>query len=245
MLPGVLFFVFFDIVQGRWGSLVKHILSLSMLQNFGYPVLKITPAVYWYFSLTFQLYIVFLLLRNHLQTLSLLLLSIVFFIASVCLDNTDYTGVISIYRHCFPGWFPLFAVGVFFAKQIIAGRLPKIPHSNAILEFLLTILLLVLIVLMNISYASWIFVPFMALVMFFIMTKLILRSDSLTKLFRWIGIYSACIFVCHPIARMLIFTFNLHRFGLLHSLIIYISMSMILAFYYQKLYISLKTKYIR
>jgi hypothetical protein len=36
------------------------------------------------------------------------------------------------------------------------------------------------------------------------MGKLVLRIRFISEVFRWIGVYSSCLFVCHPIARVII-----------------------------------------
>ena len=117
MFPAILFFLCMDIKNGMWESFFKHIFSLSMLHGLYYPQLKISPGVYWYFSLAFQFYIFYLIFRKYLTSTVLLLLSTLSLIILYWLCISDFEDVLSIYRHCITGWFPVFALGLYAASS--------------------------------------------------------------------------------------------------------------------------------
>ena len=117
LLPALLFFATFDIIGCTWGNLAKRIIELSMLYNLDYPHLRVSPGVYWYFSLTFQLYVLYCFCRKWLKPTNLLTISLLSVMLLYLLAVTNTPVVMSIYRHCFPGWFPLFAIGIWSANN--------------------------------------------------------------------------------------------------------------------------------
>lgn len=235
LLPGLLVFLFFDVLKGSYLSMIRRLTYLTMLQNLDYPDLSVNPGVYWYFSLTFQLYLFFVLARKWMNSaLWLLVLSILSLVGLWLLETFNCTHAFSIFRHCFTGWFPIFALGVFYAQQNKEIRVEKFPVS---VDIAIAAILFAFMLLMNCNFEIWLLLPVVALFFFFVIGKLILRSGTfLTNCFSWMGKYSACIFVCHPIARALVLRLypKLHHIGLVT--ILYFILVVILAFYYNKAY---------
>lgn len=236
MLPAVLFFAGIDILKGDiWPGLLKRFSYLTLLTNFAYPYLVCNPGVYWYFGLTFQFYMVWALLGKRLNGKNLLIWSIVLLCLlygfSACMGAPD---AMSIFRHCFTGWFPVFAIGVWLGMK----KNDDILKPKSIwCELLLLVILLGLILLMSRWMETWIFIPIIALAWFMVIGLLLIRTHYLSNAFRWIGKYSACIFVCHPIARYLELKFlEPHISYLIINIVIYVALTVIVALLYNFIY---------
>ena len=67
LLPAASFFTIYFVMKGTWGVIPKTVLQLSLLYNFTMPALTIYPGVFWYFGLTFELYVLYFLLRKFLR----------------------------------------------------------------------------------------------------------------------------------------------------------------------------------
>ena len=117
MFPAVMLFAVGDIIDAAWITLTKRFLYLTELVNIGYPWLKCSPGVYWYFSLTFQFYLLYALLGKYLTGKNLLLGAILTTIGLGFLEGPDCPSALSVYKHCFTGWFPVFALGVWLGRH--------------------------------------------------------------------------------------------------------------------------------
>ena len=60
LLPAVLCYIVFFVASHNWTSVISSILSLSLLGNIWHLILPLDPSIYWYFGLTWELYIFFL-----------------------------------------------------------------------------------------------------------------------------------------------------------------------------------------
>lgn len=177
MLPAVLFFIIGDIEDRELMRIAKKVFALTMLHNFDYPHLKINPSIYWYFSLTFQYYVFFLFFRKYLSGRNLLILSILSMLFLYVLGQSGWDNAMSIYKHCLTGWFPLFALGVWWSDKNLKGWM---WNTTIAVEVLLFIGLFALLVLMSLNYMSWVFVPLIALGWFWCATRMLMRSRLLS-----------------------------------------------------------------
>lgn len=209
MLPAVLFYAGLDIIKGDiWPGLLKRFSYLTMLSNLAYPYLRCSPGVYWYFGLTFQFYILWALFGRRINGKNLLLWSIIFIVGLLCLCSikktsimtVDTTSILSIYRHCFTGWFCVFALGIWFAQSKIMQKI----NTSWWVELLIIIIMGYMMAQMNRLLITWLFVPFIALFFFMALGMLVQRIKPIKSVFQWIGGISAFIFVCHPIARTIV-----------------------------------------
>lgn len=235
MLPAVLFFAGIDILKGDfWPGLIKRFSYLTMLTNFAYPYLSCNPGVYWYFGLTFQFYLLWALFGRRMNCKNLLVWSVILLAGLYGLTAFASPESLSIFRHCFTGWFPVFALGVWLGMSKKGDNL--VPKSIW-MELLLFIVFIALIILFSKWMLSWVFIPIIALGWFIVIGLMLMRTRYLSGIFRWIGKYSACIFVCHPIARLIV---NSGVYPRLHNVlavvVIYVVLTMGLAFLYDKLY---------
>jgi hypothetical protein len=214
-----------------------------MLQNFDYPDIKVNPGVYWYFSFTFQLYLFYAFARKWINLRNLLIWSILSLIFLWLIGLFAERHVFSIYRHCFTGWFPVFALGIYYSMK---KREIKVDRHSLWLEIVLAFILLGIMVLMNNNFHVWIFLPIVGLYWFFALAKIVLCSGPyVSKVFAWIGKYSAAIFVCHPIARTVVNRLYV-RFDHLEVIIsLFFVLTLIIAFYYDKLYKLLLKRFVK
>lgn len=235
MLPAVLFFAGIDIFKGDiWPGLLKRFSYLAMVTNFAYPFLNCNPGVYWYFGLTFQFYLLWAIFGKRLNGRNLLIWSIVLLGALYGISALCSSEVMSIFRHCFTGWFPIFALGVWLGKM----KNDEILKPKSLwVELLLLLLLLGLILLMGRWMMTWIFIPIVALVWFIVIGMLLIRTRYLSNVFRWIGKYSACIFVCHPIARLIVLNTIHHYYSnVLFNVFVYVALTVVVALVYNIVY---------
>lgn len=238
LVPALLFFFALDFVHHDiWPQLLKRATYLTLLANFVYPFVFCNPGVYWYFGLTFQFYLLWALAGKYLDTKRLLAFSLLFLLGFGCLCTLQVPNLLSIYRNCFTGWFFIFAIGVYLAhnKHVAETILDKSPTWAAAV---LALLGLPIIILMNRWLIPWLFVPVISLAWFLSLEKLVLHTRVISGIFRWIGKLSACIFVCHPIARTitlgLLFLFDNNLFlATLFYLSLTVSISIIYHYYYK------------
>lgn len=246
LFPAMLFFTAFDVLHGDWTAIAKRVVGLSMLHNLYYPRLCTAPTIYWYFSLTFQYYVLYCFCGKWFKPRILLILSILSLVALYPLLLGHTRTLLSIYKHCFPGWFPLFALGIWFAQDVRPRK--WLENMGGFQAFVLLAVSTVLSVAMSAHVVPWLVVPIAGLFAFLALSKLVLRVRPVAEALRWTGGISACIFVCHPIARFLLFQqtsanlcdrvgdyLHLPRHGLLVSLAAYAVLTFVLACFYQKL----------
>ena len=201
LLPAILFFFVTDIYSAKISHLPKRLIYLTMLQNLDYPDFRVDPGVYWYFSLTFQFYLFFALTRRWINIRFLLVFSILSLVGLWALEVLNIPHFFSIFRHCFTGWFPVFALGIFYAMQ---DRRIEADRLSPFLDLAIAVILLAAMLLLNENFHIWLFLPIVGLYFFFVLAKLIIRAGGqISYVFSWIGKYSAGIFVCHPIVRAL------------------------------------------
>ena len=236
MLPALLFFAGVDVIKGcLWPDLLKRFSYLTMLANFAYPFVRCSPGVYWYFGLTFQFYLLWALLGRHLNWKNLLIWSVILLAGLYGFSAFGTPVSLSIFRHCFTGWFPVFAIGVWLGLSKRGDNV--VPTKSIWMELLLFVALFALIILFGKWMFSWLFIPIIALGWFIVLGLMLLRTCYISVIFRWVGKYSACIFVSHPIARLIINNALQPRLSNLLALVLmYIALTIGIALLYDKLY---------
>ena len=234
LLPGLLIFFGVDIMTGEYSHIPKRLCYLTMLQNLAYPYLSVGPGVYWYFSLTFQLYLLYAFAHKWMNAKNLIIWSVITLAILWLLGTLQWEDSFSIFRHCFTGWFPPFAIGIYYAQK---RHVIDAKQSPLYLDIILAIALLAAMILMNAIFSIWLFIPILGLYWYIVLSKLVMRCGGyVMKFFVWIGKYSACIFVCHPIVRgVLVRLYG--RFGHLGLITLaFFILTLLVAFYYDKLY---------
>ena len=239
MLPAILFFACGDVLRGDiWPDMLKRASYLSMLANFVYPWVYCLPGVYWYFGFTFQFYLLWALFGRRFNGKNLLIWSVVFIIGLFFFVSYGSENALSVFRHCFTGWFPVFAVGVWMGLNKMNSTAKWGWGTRSVwIELLLMVLLLGLVLLMSKWFVTWLFLPLVALVWFFVMGLLLMRTRYLSVAFRWVGKYAACLFVCHPIARSVLLRFVYTRYpNLWANVAIYFVLCLAFAIIYNVVY---------
>lgn len=235
LLPALLLFVAGDVMEHKsLTDILKRFSYLTMMANVAYPWVNCPPGVYWYFGLTFQFYLLYAFYGKFFKVKHLLWGSIVSIALLGLLCSINQPELLSVYKHCFTGWFILFAIGFWIGRK--NDLQINTCHSIAIdiTAFLLTA---ALVVIMNRWMVTWLFVPIVALVMFIAGGLLILRMPVLNSLCIWIGKLSACIFVCHPIVRFVINKFMLQRVDNLAVVVsVYVLVTLLVSVLYNQLY---------
>ena len=231
--PALLFFMIRGLCLNMdWIVVLKRVSYLIFVTNFAYPWLECSPGVYWYFGLTFQLYVYYYFCSKYIGNKGLLIISILSLVGMFMLWKMNYSVYFDTYRHCITGWFPCFAIGIWWG-----GNNHKV-NTSWVMELLGGIMLFALAVVMNISFLSWLFVPIVSLVAFCLIGRLLLRTKYVSLVFKWIGRVSASLFVCHPI--VLLFVLSFQKVSLIGIVAIYLVLSGLMAFLYDKLYTKLK-----
>ena len=234
MLLAVLLYAGLDVAKGDiWPGLLKRFSYLTMLTNFAYPYLRCDPGVYWYFGLTFQFYLLWAFFGRHMKSKNLLLWSAIFMIGLYSLCFVGKPKVLSIYRHCFTGWFFVFALGIWCAQSNMIQRI----KTSWWMELIIVVASAFLMIQMNRWLLAWIFIPVVALLFFLMLGLLLQRVKPLFNIFLWIGGLSAFIFVCHPIARTFVNKILAPHVGiLLINVFIYLLFTILFAVLYRWLY---------
>ena len=237
LFPLVIIYFGFDIVMGNVTvDTGKRFLYLTLLNNFIYPFFRCNPHINWYFGLTFQFYLFWGIFGKYIKNNRTLVSCGIFFLLGlyICMI-IGQSDIISIYTHCFTGWFALFALGIWFAHNPQAVMF--ISKSSILVEITLAILSLFLMIVLNYTLELWLFLPFAPLVFFIVLGKLLLRVEFLSNFFMWIGELSACLFVCYPLSRFAVKSFIQPHFpSLILTTIVYICLVFIMAYCYNHLY---------
>lgn len=227
LLPAASFYFAWSIlVDSNLLKALNNFVLLTMLNNFVHNMVPIHPGVYWYFGLTFQLYLLFLLLRK-LDNIRLLMWGGICIVIQMITNPTWFEEqvILDLLKNNFVGWLPFFVTGM------IIGR--KEFDLNKGLCWLLMIVSFALVVFMNVNYYLWLFIPFASILMFYCMAKIATTSESLfKKIIVWVGTNSAFIFVSHPIARTLIMQFSI-SVNIAVLVLIYVVIALLLSIGYR------------
>jgi hypothetical protein len=244
LIPMLIVFGVQDFLQHDYATLLKRLLYPTFLVNFAYPYLRAVPGTYWYFSLTFQYYLIWAFWGEYLMKRKILFIGSILSLVGLWLFcMIDIPEVLSIYRHCFTGFFFIFALGVYLAKY--EDNWLNTVSTVWWVEVLLAFLLLFIIVILHLSLESWLFVPLVALGFLFVVARLVIRVGFLANIFRWIGSLSACIFVCHPLIKSVVSKFG-YRYtdNMLLFVLSYVILTLLLSILYSQLYSYLRTKFV-
>lgn len=230
LLPALCIFFLYPVLKDiNSVNFLNFFLEAILLLNIINPQ-EILPMIYWYIGMAFQLYIVFLLLRN-LKDFWLILIGI-----GCCLLLAFSPDEQVLYlRHNCIGWLPEFIFGMMLAKLKSSQTLQKYK--------LLILILLSLTGLILFSLSRYTFILggpcFVALLL--VSRKLIVKSRA----FIFLGEISAGIYVIHAIVRQIFYHFFLwigvDTAPLLKALVVF-GFSVLLSIPYQKFYTNINNK---
>ena len=193
ILPMIIF------IGVRWGfesiSYLLHDIACPQLTLLGniltpYPHML---SIYWFFGITFQLYIFYRLLVYRCSTTWIVLLNVLGFVLFTWVWLYEDLQTLAVVRLNCVGWILPLTLGVLFARYDFSYIFSKRWVMIAVV-----LLSGVVLTAMNYNPYVWYFSPIVA----------IIASLFLAKLWQWqwwkVGILSSSIFVIHPIVRYLI-----------------------------------------
>lgn len=231
MLPGILFFAVFMQLSGYGGFHVqiKYAAYLSMLGNL-FGLYELTPGVYWYFGLTFELYLIYLLYNRYRNnSLIVLGLSIPILIQAFLLLLGKTTWATFNLKNAL-GWLPIFVTGLYFAR-----RKKDLEKTGMLTIAIGLIFSSCLLIICNANVWMWLFIHFFALAFFIFLMLIIEKIDFLESFFSFLGKYSGAIFVCHPIARIIAKNIS-HNWGIGWELLLYLALIPLTVLIFQVVY---------
>lgn len=239
ILPAVMLVIPYQFFSVSFVRAIKSVFSLTFLNtiipagllNFSLPS---SLPTFWYLSLTFQLYLIFLLLVKVKDNLKLATIGIVFLLITVALGPDFYPNEVLLrYErlNCI-GWIPFFILGIIIAR----GNCVHLVKSDIWKVIVIILISFILLFVTNSNYYFWVFLPFVALSFFYSLAVLIdkLRHKSISL---WLGKNSMYIFVAHPLAILLFQEAFKKGMGLQLPIVtllgIYIALFIILALMYK------------
>lgn len=202
MAPVFVVYLFVAFCMGKEFSLGPVLAQFTMTINFLCSPKNIDPGVYWYFGLTFQLYVVYRLFfyqkRPRTFFIHLLLLAGLSFLLSWYLlpdQNLKVQPDYEYYSHNCIRWLLPFLLG------IVMGRYGK-KGKDHLWEILLGLAgSLVLLVACSFQQVLWLLTPLFAVVFFLCLSKLVVRWRYASMVGTALGALSAYLFAVHPLVR--------------------------------------------
>lgn len=192
----IIYLIVMFAINGIWVYSIKHIIAqCSMLLNMISPM-HLLPMPYWYFGLTMQFYIVYLLFIHKHSIVPLLVLTFLSIAFTACFPN-----YITISKFNCIGWFPPLLLGIAYSRYHRLFLLKKGAYDLCVLS-----ISILLIVFSGFNYFSWLLIPIFVVIAALGIVKYmpVVIQQKLESL----GINSLLLFVIHPIIREIIFPFN-------------------------------------
>lgn len=219
LVPLLLYICLRIISKGSDASYLYFIPQQLLILNI-YPS-KITPQIYWYIGMAFQLYVWFLLIRK-MSTSKLLFIGAVILVLLAVAPSR----IVSYLRHNSIGWLHDFIFGIICAKGLSFKKINR---------YLSGVGLLVMLLLLSSSGKTFVISELSFIALLLLLRKLV----SKVSLFVYIGEISAAIYVIHPIMRSIVFNkigdFSVLEIPLLTATIV-LSASIVISAFYSKLY---------
>lgn len=212
---------------------------LGMYANFfEHPSEIVWPGPYWYFSITFQLYILYrLLLYRWRHWAIVVVLMVACWIWQLCCFDDMET--LERLRYNLVGGMLPFGMGVLLARfePLIMRNARSGASALDLRQVVMWLLLLVAIIILIFAcsifgFEKWLWVPLLIVMGTIPVVKLIPRQVMPYVL--WLGTISAAIFVTHPIVRK-VFVRPYLQNDLYAGLILYIVATLLLSWLVKKL----------
>lgn len=208
---------------------VKRFLAqLTLIINFlPNPHRLIVPGPYWYFGLTMQFYIVYILLVYKRSISYITVIALCVFVISLFLEYNP-TLLIST-KYNFIGWLFPFICGISLGRK---DYNPSIRQTSLII-----VITILLIPLFGYLYYTWLLIPLLVSILFAHIITIL--PSYITDILDVIGKESLYIFVLHPITREL--TIQLCKNGNPYfGLIFYVLLTFILIWGVEKAFIQVR-----
>lgn len=208
-------------------SITDVVGQLTMTLNL-YDARAIVPGVYWYFGVTLQLYIIYLLFHYRRSQYLLFGLTILSLLIGVYFAYAEHLSEFHFkFRHNSPLWLSVFTLGIWTARN----------HSTPVLRWLDTHLsvslpaLLIGMLVSSVCRPLWVLSP-----LFSVALLLLIARHWNCKPLAWVGSISAGVFVCHPIMREFALKGVELEYNRLLVCVLYVALSLLLGFAYMQLY---------
>ena len=227
MAPAYLVFLLADFwVNGEAPGGWELLSQLTLTHNF-WGAEDIRPGVYWYFGLTMQFYIWYLLFYYFrsdkvLMTVFVLSLAVGEYFALSAPSAPEHFLV----RHNSVLWLPVFLMGIWVSRHS-ESRLLSWMISY---KYLLILLLTLSWVYTSVHAALWVLSPLLAV----LLLVLICHGCERDGVFKYIGGISAGLFACHPIVRVFARPLIQQGYDKLLVSTVYLAVCMVLAALYIK-----------
>lgn len=230
MLPLLLpHFLFMCIKKASYFS--DHIGDLLMMTTFtsGFnPDPYVFHGPWWFFSLIFQLYIIYYLLAYGRSLKPVVITTAACLALQVVATAAGISGGIPYLSRTFAGYMLPFTAGIIFARK---GVYPSCGLSLA---------LLALFFVCGANEYSWLLTFALIAVALIPAERLLARCRRLHSFMLFIGVNSAYIFIIHPIVRSS--TMDLSETSILLAYAVYLTVSIAAAYYYKRLLLWVKQK---
>lgn len=196
--------------------LKKFLAQLTMTINLlPEPHKLILPGPYWYFGMTMQLYVIYLLFVYKRPTTWIILTATSIFVVSMFLE--PYPSLLIWIKINAIGWLLPFAYGILLGRK----NYDVFSHHAIIL----TIGALIVTGLMSLTYYTWLLVPLSVAILAVNIVSII--PNTISNTFDFVGKISMYAFVIHPIVRELSFLYDLNPYW---GIIIYMTITLILSY---------------
>lgn len=186
-------------------------------------IIQIRPGPYWYFGLSIQLYIIYILFV-YKRRLRFLYAICIFSLVFLTVSNGHYQAMEWI-KYNFIGSFIPFTIGISLGRM----RYDILSHSRWV-YYIVTIIAILVIILSELSYYSWIFSSIWVIIIAICFLKYT-NKLLLSKAIQSIGVISNLIFIIHPLIRELVFLNCNSVYSHPYTwLIIYLSISLLISY---------------
>ena len=229
ILGGMLsFFVVFWLIYGYLWNDCWHtfIMQITMTGNFAlHPNNLIKPGPYWYFGLTMQLYIIYILFVYH-RSINLIFMFVAGSIVLLFFVQSKHYSLIWI-KYNSLGWLLPYSIGLWVARRKIKLNFKKIQFICA--GFISSILIFIF----GRNYYLWLLIPLLSVISFICICSFLQKGGLLYNVAFFLGRISLYIFVVHPIVREIIrsaIPLNYRYEGLLLYIIIVVLCSWTISF---------------
>ena len=231
MLPGLVtyltvYYLLYGWLNGM--NIIAFLAQLFFVNNFIPTIYSpIVPGVYWYFGLSLQLYVLYLLLRS--DDYSFLLFALV--CALIMFLSVGNLSLISWLKCNCVGYALPFAIGVYLAKY---GNRCNLRYDRWKI-LLLCLLSFTFVLVSEFSYYSWLFASVPVLCFAVSIIKLLYNRLRLALIA--VGTMSHLIFIIHPTTRTIMrFVEGKYNLGWQTCICIYIVLTLIICcfIYYRR-----------
>ena len=229
LLPAFLLYVIaMSVLHKEMYNWVQFGLQVTFLNDIFYLRYKPDPGVYWYFGLTLQLYLFYLIFHKFKKIKYVLGGGFMGLFILFLLNPSVWSShnPLIYMKHNLCGWIPICLCVILYDRKENPYRL----GMNIIIPFIIGSGLLLFG--SSFHYYVWVFSPFCAVLFILHVAFFMSRVKYLSVFFVWMGKNASFIFVIHPIIRPLSMKILDYGWATWLCLSIYIVLSLIISPYY-------------